>query len=121
MGASVAQITAQMPDLLGPYFVRFGPPITPWWRPALRVVRQGVLGAGLGWFGSQALAGDAHPVFAYAWPVFLAVILYPNLAMKMSHDIGRARMYQTSAHMYLAIAAVDHLVHPRTELGAQTL
>jgi len=118
----VTQITERFPDPLGPYYVRFGPhPFRPAWRRALHALRQAALGAGIGWLGAQALAGNVHPVFAVIWPIFLVAIFYPGLAMKMSHDIARTRMYHSVALSSLEMAKLEDVLRPREELGAQSL
>lgn len=118
----MTQITVEMPDPLGPYFVRFGPhPFRPAWRVAGRAIGWAVVGGGIGWVSALGWNGSLPPIFGTGTFVFLTCFFYGNLAMRMSADIARTRMYHAIAVAYLEAAKIEDLLRPRTELGAQCL
>ena len=118
----MTQITVEMPDPLGPYFVRFGPhPFRPAWRRVARTIVWAGVGALVGAVSARGWNGDLPPIFGVGSFVFLTCFFYGNLAMRMSHDIARTRMYHAIAVAYLEAAKIEDLLRPREELGAQTL
>lgn len=118
----MTQITVEMPDPLGPYLVRFGPhPFRPAWRRLGRAIGWALVGGAIGALSAQGWNGRLPPIFGTGTFVFLTCFLYGNLAMRMSADIARTRMYHSIAFATLAVAAYEEMVRPREELGAQTL
>ena len=121
MGPTVTQITVQIQDPLGEFYVPVPGPYATRARSAWSFASV-VAGGAVGWVSSQAWFGNGPPLLGTLVFVYLATRLVMPMVTRMSYDISRARMYQAIAGACLAYAALQDLVNgPREELGAQTL
>ena len=118
----MTQITERFPDPLAPYYVRFGPhPFRPAWRRFGRTLMWAAVAGLVGWVSAEAWNGRLPPIFGVGTFVFLTCFFYGNLAMRISCDIARTRMYHSIALSTIEMAKLEDVLRPREELGAQTL